>query len=452
MLAFSLGGLLLAATFAAVTYAFAYNVVVNEREATARRQTYANARIVRDALGRSDTSVGDALAMLDLPANSPVVLRRDDEWFGSSTGFGRQAVPTDLQAVVRQGQAATQRAAVRGEIHQVVGVPVESVGVEFYEIYSLEEVESTLAALRWALLAGAAVVSVAAALLGLWASRRVLRPVGEVSAAAARIAKGDLSTRLETPDDPDLAVLATSFNTMVDALRSRIDRDVRFVSDVSHELKSPLTTLATCAQVLETRRESLSERDRTALDLLTTEITRFQDLVRDLLELGRIDADVDPLQVEPVRLGELVLNLTARFDAAAFTVEIAPVVAQTSLLLEKRRVERVLENVFENAQVHGEGVVSVSVTRHTDSVEDRDEVWVSIDDNGPGVPEDERTAVFERFYRGAASGRRGSTGGSGIGLALVAEHVRAHDGRVWIEGRDEGRGARVVVAFPWRPV
>lgn len=449
--AFTLGGLLLALTFAAVAYAFAYNVVVNERAATARRQTYTNARIVRDALARPGMQVGEALALLDLPANSPVVLRQGDDWFGSSAGFGQKTVPDDLQAVVRQGQAGLQRAAVLGETRQVVGVPIVSANVEFYELYSLNEVESTLAALRWALFAGAVVVCVAAALLGLWASRRVLRPVSEVSNAAARIAKGDLSARLEDPDDPDLSLLTTSFNTMVDALRARIDRDARFVSDVSHELKSPLTTLATCAQVLDSRRDALSERDRAALDLLTAEIGRFQELVRDLLELSRADAEVDALRLEPVRLGELVLNLTARFERPEFVVEITPPVAQSALLLDKQRLERVLQNVFDNARVHAEGVVTVSVSRHA-AQEFGAELWVTVDDEGPGVPDDERVAVFERFYRGAASGRRGSVGGSGIGLALVAEHVRAHDGRVWIEDGPNGHGTRVVIALPWRPV
>jgi signal transduction histidine kinase len=82
----------------------------------------------------------------------------------------------------------------------------------------------------------------------------------------------------------------------------------------------------------------------------------------------------------------------------------------------------------------------------------RDDVArVEVDDRGPGVPQGERSAIFERFYRGAVSGRRGTDSGAGLGLALVAEHVHAHGGRVWVEDRDDGEGARFVFEIPWRP-
>ena len=98
----------------------------------------------------------------------------------------------------------------------------------------------------------------AAGLLGLWASRLVLRPVGEVSTAAAQIAGGDLSARLDVSADPDLRSVSESFNSMVDALTDRMERDQRFAGDVSHELRSPLTTLSTAASVLDSKRDELS--------------------------------------------------------------------------------------------------------------------------------------------------------------------------------------------------
>ena len=119
----------------------------------------------------------------------------------------------------------------------------------------------------------------AAGLLGLWASRLVLRPVGDVSAAAARIAAGDLGARLEPSPDPDLGGCRESFNSMVDELTERMERDERFAGDVSHELRSPLTTLSTAASVLDRRAEEMSPRTQRAAELVVEEIERFQELV-----------------------------------------------------------------------------------------------------------------------------------------------------------------------------
>jgi len=110
---------------------------------------------------------------------------------------------------------------------------------------------------------------------------------------------------------------------------------------------------------------------------------------------------------------------------------------------DKRRLERVIANLVENAANYGGGANRVQVER------DGATLRISVEDEGPGVPPEERDAVFERFFRGSASGRRRSGGqGSGLGLALVAEHVRLHGGRVWVEDRPGGPGARFVVELP----
>src|SRR5439155_16539922 len=112
----------------------------------------------------------------------------------------------------------------------------------------------------------------AGAAFGWWASRRALRPLTDVSQAAEAIAGGRLDTRLDPLADPDLTVLATSFNDMAQALQDRIERDARFASDVSHELRSPLMTLSAAVDVLETRRDELAEKSQAAVDLLAVEV------------------------------------------------------------------------------------------------------------------------------------------------------------------------------------
>ncbi len=334
----------------------------------------------------------------------------------------------------------------------IVGVPIRSLGAEYYETFALKELDATLNTLRNALALGGVVAIAFGGLLGLWMSRLVLRPVSSFAAAAEQVAGGDLGTRLTPGDDPDLVSLALSFNRMVDAVEQRIERESRFVADVSHELRSPLTTLSTAAQLVSARSEELPPRSRQAVELLDAEVRRLQQLVEDLLELGRADAGVSDLQFERVGIRELVVNTLEANHVAGVPVVVgrngAPDRsngdAELFANVDKRRLERVVTNLVANAESHGEGLVDVRITSR-----DGDIIRVAVNDSGPGVPETDRGDVFARFFRGAVAGRRASASGSGLGLALVAEHVRLHGGHVWVEDRKDG-GARFVVEIPGR--
>ncbi|MGH9026937.1 MAG: ATP-binding protein [Acidimicrobiia bacterium] len=441
---FALGGLFISAALAFLMYEIADRYLVRQRERTATRQAYLDARVLRDSLRSADTDPNEALDSLQLPSSSSVVLQYQGQWYGTSVALSEDNLPDGLRDLVRTGAPARQRVMIRGRPDLVVGVPIPEVDAGYFEVFSLTELDSTLGVIRTTVLVGAAATTLATALLGFWVGRRTLRPVHEVSTAAATIAAGDLSTRLDAGGDPDLEPLAESFNSMVDALQERTRRDTRFVSDVSHELRSPLTTLATAASVLERRRDELPERARVSLDLLVAEIERFQRVVEELLELSRAEAGSDALDLQPVRLSDLVLHTVTRSDGAPPVIEIEPDVAATPLLTDKRRLERVLVNLLENARTHGGGATAVSVHRSDGQVQ------IAVDDDGPGVPAKERERVFERFFRGAASGRRGTTSGTGLGLALVAEHARAMHGRAWVEDTPGG-GARFVLEVPWTP-
>jgi signal transduction histidine kinase len=281
-----------------------------------------------------------------------------------------------------------------------------------------------------------------------------------VADTASAVAGGELDTRLRTADVPELAVLASSFNRMVDRLQERIEREARFTSDVSHELRSPLTTLQASFAVLEARAPELPERAQRAVALASAELRRFQRMVGDLLEISRLDAGSVDLSLEEVGVGELVRRTaqTAVRDLQAhglldgqgaqvadgnlgFPLEVAREAEDSRVLVDKRRFERIVANLLENAALYGEGVTRMAVDS-VDSV-----VRLAVEDAGPGVPPEEQELIFERFSRGTSAGRRGSSEGTGLGLALVAEHTRLHGGRVWVETVPE-HGARFVVELP----
>ncbi|MGH8986795.1 MAG: ATP-binding protein [Acidimicrobiia bacterium] len=440
---FALGALLVVAAAAALTYLLSERYLLRQRERSLERQAYVDARALRDEVQRTGDVTG-SLETIERTPGSSVIVSRGGEWIASSVAVGRDELPASLRKVVESGDAARQRFTIRGDPWLAVGVPIRTIDARYYEVFELEDLERTLAIVRASLLGAGAIATVLGALVGWWASRRVLRPVSEVALASELVGAGNLRTRLDPQHDRDLDRLVASFNQMVDALAQRMERDARFVSDVSHELRSPLTTLTTAAEVMHTRRAELPERARVALDLLRGELDRFHQMLEDLLELSRADSSVDDLELESVDLGDLIRHALERSGAAA-RIELDADLFGRRALVDKRRLDRVLANLVDNARSHGRGVTLAAV-RRSDGV-----VRIEIEDAGPGVAPSDRDRVFERFARGAAAGSRGRSSGAGLGLALVSEHVRLHGGRVWVEERQIGDGARFVVEIPWRP-
>ena len=438
--AFALGALFLSIGLAGITYQLSRTYLLRQRETSVLRQTYANARLVKSALRSPEPDIPRLLASVELPAGSNAILFHEGVWFGASVAIGSEAIPTVLRTTVIAGEAARQKFTQDAVPRFVVGIPLPAVDGAYFEVFPLSDLERTLAVLRNSIAVAAIATALAGAAVGRWASRRVLAPVADVSAAAAAVAGGRLDVRLDERGDADLSSMAVSFNRMTDALQARIQRDARFASDVSHELRSPLTTLAAALEVVTARRDEMPERAQQGLDLLSGEVGRFGQLVEDLLEISRIDAGVAELALEEVVLAEFVLHALRAGGAGIVPVEIEGPASGAVVQADKRRLERVVANLVDNAQRYGNGVTRVSV--------ELEGAWVclAVEDAGPGVAVDERGRIFERFARGVA-GRRAESDGTGLGLALVDEHVRLHGGRVRVEDR-AGGGARFVVELP----
>jgi signal transduction histidine kinase len=432
LLSFAVGSLLLCTAAAAAAWLLSASYLTSLRTEVATSESVTSARAVQQGL-TGDVNV-PALLERTRPPSGEGLLHRDGEWFASALSLTPGDVPDGVRDAALAGRAVRQRAEVDGEPRLVVAVPVD--GGAYVAVLPLVELDATLRTLS-AVLAGVAVLTSAAfTVLGGWASRRALRPVERVSEAAAAVAAGDLHARLHT-QDPDLRSLAETFNANASALQARVDRDARFAADVSHELRSPLTTLVNAVDVMAARRGELSPTAAAMLDLVQSELVRFRDIVRDLLEIS-VDDAAAPSDLEPVRISHLVQAAVAgRVD-----VTTEPGAQDAVVLGDPRRLERVVCNLLDNADTHGGGVTGVLVRAVDGAVE------VVVDDTGPGVPPHLRTEVFERFHRGPRA--RTSGDGAGLGLALVAQHVRRHDGAVHVEDRPGG-GARFVVRLPRQP-
>jgi len=445
--AFAAGAAALSGTLAASTFVLARHYLLDQRESAATVATYANAKIVERELANRGADLGQALSTLTMAQGTSAFLYLHGVWYSASVSVGPAgtsrpaALPSSLVGAVERGSSARQREMTGGQPAVAVGVPLPLGGADYFEVHSLSELSATLEVLASVVFGCAAATTLAGLLVGGWTSRRLVRPLRGIAEVASAISGGALDRRLPEGADPDLAVLSSSFNEMVGALEERIKRDARFVSNVSHELRSPLTTIRATVDVLERSAGPLKADALRAMGMLKVEVERFAAMVQDLLEMARFDAGAGALDLEELALDDLVANTVAAYLDGAVPVFVSPEGTGTWVMGDRQRLQRALVNLLDNARAYAGGAVGVYVDRCGSYAE------VTVDDAGPGVQPGERGAIFERFYRGAAAGRRAASSGTGLGLALVDEHVRAHGGWVDVAERPGG-GARFIIRLP----
>jgi two-component system OmpR family sensor kinase len=295
-----------------------------------------------------------------------------------------------------------------------------------------EDVERTF------LLVGAA--ALAAALAGGYLlAARTASPLRRMAATATEVQGGNLTPRLEDERAaaPELRTLVSAFNQMLDRLDAAFSRQRRFVSDASHELRTPLTAIRGQLEVLA-REQSPGEEDVLRVTALALEeMRRVERLVDDLLALARLDERAS-LRTRWVEVPGLLRELAAADPSRASLGELAT----GSVDADPDLIAQVVRNLLANARraAGEEGRVELS------GASAGDRLAIRVDDDGPGLPEEERERVFDRFHRAQSARDRGS-GGSGLGLAISRAIAEAHGGRIWIESSPLG-GARAVLELP----
>lgn len=275
-------------------------------------------------------------------------------------------------------------------------------------------------------------------------SRRVVRPARTLAEAAQAIARGGYDARVQVSGVDEIGVLAGAFNEMAAALEHAEQRRRELLSDVAHELRTPLATIGAYVDGLA---DGIVQPGPDAWATLQTETHRLGRLVDDLQKVSRAEERQLDLRVAPVPPGELV---TVAVQAAAHAYEAKGVGLEVEierrlppLVVDRDRLEEVLANLLENALRHtaaGDRVV-VSAARRGDTVQ------LAVADNGEGIAPEHLERVFERFYR-VDEARSRATGGSGIGLTIARALIEAHGGRIHAESSGPGRGAIFVVTLP----
>ena len=255
--------------------------------------------------------------------------------------------------------------------------------------------------------------------LGRAVARRAAHPVRELTASAEYVtATQDLRRRVTAPGDDELARLARSFNTMLEALAHSRQAQRQLVADASHELRTPLTTVLANVEMLG-RGDALPEQEREQMRRdVVGQLHELNHLVGDLVELAREEQPEEELQ--DFDLGELVAECVERVRAHARDVRLVAELEFAPVRGARSRVGRAIVNLLDNARKYSPPGGEVHVT-----VRGRE---VVVSDQGPGIAPDDRAHVFDRFYRAAES--RGLPG-SGLGLAIVRQVAESHGGRAW---------------------
>ena len=361
---------------------------------------------------------------------------------------GTAATPEVLESVRNGAEVYVHDAGIASS--SLVALPISVAGETgvFVEAIDHTPWDTRIERTRRALAATGILITLGGAIGGLIAGRRLSRPLSDAAAAARRLAEGGLEVRLPPTDDPALASLTETMNDMIETLATRVAADRRFNSDVSHELRSPLTTLNASIAVLQSRRNELSEPNKVALDLLAADLQRFTRLVDDLLEISRFDGGAAILVPSRVNISEFLDEVVRSVHADDVHLVVSPMLRVFELEIDKRRISRVITNLLDNALSHGKPPVWLTAVEIPPGSLSPTEVCITVEDRGTGVDLDRAEELFERFNRGA---RQGRAEGSGLGLALAREHVRLHGGTINFEPLPpQVSGTRLTVHLPVR--
>ena len=339
------------------------------------------------------------------------------------------------------------------------------------------DIDSVIASERWALLRVFLVLATVMLMLSLLLAHTIAEPVRKLAEAAERVRRG-IRSRQQIPDftarSDEIGHLSGALRDMTQALYNRIDAIESFAADVAHELKNPLTSLRSAVETLP-RVKSGPSRDR-LLDIMQHDVRRLDRLISDISDASRLDAELargDAGPVDLVEVAKAVVGMVAdspRNNGVTVTLAVerrgAARPSDFIVLGHDSRLAQVLTNLIDNAcsfsKPGDEARVTLRRTTHpsaTESGPEREEVWVIVDDDGPGVPPHALERIFERFYTDRPE--QGFGQNSGLGLSISRQIVEAHGGRIWAENRpgtsltsdDEattrhGAGARFVVALP----
>jgi two-component system sensor histidine kinase BaeS len=299
------------------------------------------------------------------------------------------------------------------------------------------------------LVVAAIIAAAAAAALSLWLVRRLTRPLEAMERTARAIAGGDLEARVGLPEtdvDDELAAVGAAIDTMAAELGRHRSLERAFLMSISHDLRTPLTSIRGYAEAVAEGAADDEESRRRAAQIIVAEARRLERLVADLLELARLDAREFSLHPGPVDIAEVARQAALALEPAAREAGLRLVVTgegdtgPVMATADRERLAQVMANLVENALKYAATTVDVEVRRTGPG-----EAEIAVSDDGPGIDPEDLPRVFERLY--TSRRQPGRKVGTGLGLAIVRELVTAMGGRVMVSRTFAG-GTKFAVTLP----
>jgi signal transduction histidine kinase len=292
----------------------------------------------------------------------------------------------------------------------------------------------------------ALVIALACAFAVTWyISRRLARPLSAMTAAAGELARGSYAARVQpTGAGPELDTLAESFNLMAERLERVEETRRRLLSDLAHEMRTPLATLQVYVEGLE---EGVTSWDDETSRIVSSQVQRLTRLAEDLDDVSRAEEGRIALELESRPVAEVIESARdlaqVSYAAKGVRLVVDPGTTPLSARVDRQRIGQVLGNLLSNALRHTPAGGAVTLSAR--SVGGR--VVVEVSDTGEGLTPEQLPHVFERFYRGD-SARDRDHGGSGIGLTISKAIVEAHGGVISVRSEGAGRGSTFTVSLP----
>ncbi len=309
----------------------------------------------------------------------------------------------------------------------------------------IQSVMDSLGTVQWQLISVFVLIAIAALILALFLSQILTKPITNLSRSMRKMGKGDLSVRVPERGSGELRELAENYNTMAAQLE-RLDKTrSQFVSNASHELKTPLTTMKIMLETVMYQPDMPEELRREFMQDMNHEIDRLTGIVTDLLTLTRVDGDKSGLKQEPVDMSalteEVIHMLTPAAEKRGQLLE-SSIAPGLEMLGDRARLNQILYNLTDNAIKYSPdgGRIAVSLRAEPEGL-----VW-RVRDNGVGIPAEDQEHIFERFYR-VDKARSRETGGTGLGLSIVKQLVSMHGGTITVHS-EPNRGSEFKVVFP----
>ncbi|MEF9970979.1 MAG: ATP-binding protein [Oscillospiraceae bacterium] len=335
-----------------------------------------------------------------------------------------------------------------------VALPIKGRGNYIVYIIDNRATVSTLTSTMFGIIVEALFIGLAiSVLLSLLLAKTMVTPIQSLTKAAERVASGDFSRKPTSDANDEIGVLTRTFNGMAGQLEKTLD-DLKkseamrreFVANVSHELRTPITSIRSYAETLQESPQLPKETEQEFLEVIVTESDRMTKIVQDLLTLSRFDAGSIEFRFERFSFEKSIRDvynmmlLEAQKRYHHYSMELKTPLPE--IMGDRARIEQVLINMVSNAIKYTRDGGSISVS----AGQKDDKVWVSVRDNGIGIPDEDIPKVFDRFYR-VDKARSRESGGTGLGLSIASEIVARHKGKIELSSH-QGKGTTITVSLP----